>query len=379
MSKFAVRDDFLFCTGVSNFCGSAQRTFNLMWMLEMFLFSFVKRANIPEENIALVIFKKEGDKEKMNPYLSRLLELYPKIKWREAPNFSTQWYCWDLEKKRKVRYEALNKAYTMGFVHDAGWHKDYGMCMLIDADTFAFKGVNFDALPQDKTTLAAVEYIYPDKFLTELNNPPEKDPWGNDFKGIHLENLMRSVHVPEENIRKLQRGSHHLFINPKDMTHELLSAFGYYSAAIKVLAGVQGNIGCWCPEMGCYTLALATYGIDHEITHQREASFGAVREDEQCPEGSMVHYGFKQVFAGNDWWGKDKYNVETPFDEKHLDYARERMVEGKFDEERTFFRYVTEVAEEYTIERDFEEFERHWNENNPPLKESGYNYTWETP
>ena len=379
MSKFAVRDDFLFCTGVSNFCGSPERTFNLMWLLEMFLFSFVRKGNIPEENIALVIFKKEGDKEKMNPYLSRLLELYPNIKWREAPNFSTQWYCWDLEEKRKVRYEALNKAYVMGFVHDAGWHKDYGMCMLIDADTFAYKGVNFDALPWDKTSLASVGYIFPDKFLSNLNEPPEKDAWGNEFKGIHLENLMRSVHVPEENIRKLQLGSHHLFINPRDMSSQLLSAFGYYSAAIKVLSGISGNIRTWCPEMGCYTVALATYGIDHEVTEAREASFGAINDDAPCPEGTMVHYGFTNCFAGNDWWGKSQFNKDTPFDEKHLDYARERMVEGQFDEERTYFRYVIEASSAYDIVRDFEDFKLHFEENNPPLRESGYNYTWATP
>ena len=55
------------------------------------------------------------------------------------------------------------------------------------------------------------------------------------------------------------------------------------------------------------------------------------------------------------------------------------MVEGQFDEERTYFRYVIEASSAYDIVRDFEDFKLHFEENNPPLRESGYNYTWATP
>ena len=325
------------------------------WMLELFLYSLVRKGGVEEEDICVTFYVSDLKDPYYSTYYKNIFSLFPQVKIALSVDigFNPMYQTMD---RGPQEYCAINKSSALIPVYKKGYHLDYDMIALVDMDCYMFGEAAWDEYPT-VTTLTNYPTLDPyhscqitsglegqEHFTDEF-----VDIWGNPWKGVNLIDLMRSIYVPEANIHKIKAGSYNVFIHRDDFTEEVVTGFHYFTIALKSLIAAAGHPFIWQAEMGAYPLALAAYGVDYEVSDAVEINDCPYHRD-VVPEGTLCTYafdGFSQ--SSGSRWNKLQYMDFTPFEDHRT--IHEGLEMSKCDAERAFYEYCREIQINHKIER----------------------------
>jgi len=343
----------LWCVDIST--AKMDRIIYRGWMLELFLYSMVRKGGVEEEDICVTFYVSDLKDPYFSTYYKNIFSLFPKVKIALDLDigFSPMYQTMD---RGPMDYCAINKSSALISVYKQGYHVGYDMIALLDMDCYMFGEAAWDRYPTvtTLTTYPTMDAYNSCKFTSGLQGQEEftddfVDIWGNPWRGLNLIDLMRSIRVPESNIEKIKAGSYNIFIQQEDFTEEVVFGFHYFTIVIKSLIAAAGHPFVWQAEMVAYPLALAAYGVDYEVSDAVEINDCPYHRD-VVPEGTFCTYafdGFSQ--SSGSRWNKLRYLDSTPFvDELTINAGLE---ESKCDAERAFYEYCREIQNNHKIER----------------------------
>ena len=326
------------------------------WMLELFLYSMVTKGGVNEEDICVTSYVTDLDNPYMPDYFNKIFSLFPRVKI--AFDLDVGWNpIYKTMDNGPEEYCAINKSSALIAVYRNGYHAGYDMVALLDLDCFMYGKAAWDRYPTE-TTLTWYPSCEPKRAvsltsgLTGLGEGSEGDPidiWGNKYDGIDMTDIMRAIRVPEVNIQKIKAGSYNVFIAADDFTEELVYGFQYFTIALKALLAAAGHAHVWQAEMSAYPLAMASYGVDYDVSDDVEIN-DIPWHRTLIPEGTLLTYAFNNISSyGGSIWNKLNYMESTPFSDKWtIDKGLELATS---DAERTFYEYLREIWVGHLIER----------------------------
>ena len=344
----------LWCVDIST--ANLDRIIYRGWMLELFLYSLVRKGGVKEEDICVTFYVSNLKDPFFSTYYQNIFSLFPQVKVALDLDigFSPMYHTMD---RGAEGYCAINKSSALISVYREAYHVGYDMIALLDMDCYMFGKAAWDRYPTETTltTYPGMDAYRSCKHTSGLEGQEPftdvfKDIWGNPWEGINLIDLMRSIRVPESNIEKIKAGSYNIFIHKDDFTEEVVTGFHYFTIAIKSLIAAAGHPFVWQAEMVAYPLALAAYGVDYKISEEVEINDCPYHRD-VIPEGTFCTYafdGFSQ--SSGSKWNKLRYMESTPF----LDVS---TIEGGLklsnsDAERAFYEYCKEISIKHNIKRE---------------------------
>jgi len=324
-------------------------------MLELFLYSMVRKGGVKEEDICVTCYVSDLENSFMPNYFKSIFSLFPGVKVATDIDigFSPMYQTMD---RGPMDYCAINKSSALIALYKYGYHIGYDMIALLDMDCYMFGEAAWDRYPT-VTTLTDYPGISAHsacKWTSGLEGQQEftddfRDIWGNLWNGLNLIDLMRSIRVPEANIEKIKSGSYNIFIHKDDFTEEVVFGFQYFTIAVKSLIAAAGHPFVWQAEMVAYPLTLAAYGVDYEISKEVEINDCPFHR-EVVPEGTLCTYAFEgfSQSSGSEW-NKLRYMESTPFeDDRTIDAG---LISSNSDAERAFYEYCREININHQIER----------------------------
>ncbi|HIB83848.1 MAG TPA: hypothetical protein EYO59_04390 [Chromatiaceae bacterium] len=344
----------LWCVDIST--AQPDRILYRGWQLELFLFSMIEKGKINPEDICVTCYSQNLDFD-LPLYYEKIFSIHPRVKIaREIDiGFSPLYHTID---RGPNDYCAINKSSALIPVYKNSFHHNYDVIALLDLDAFMFGRANYDAYPTT-TTLTDYPPIEPKTFCRITSglqgqeafiDPSHlKDIWGNPWNGINMMKIMEAINVPKGNREKIKAGSYNIFIGHDDFTEELVYGFQYFTIALKALCAAAGHPFIWQAEMGAYPLALASYGIDYEISDAVEIN-DCPWHQKVVPEGTLCTYafdGFSSESGSN--WNKLNYMYSTPFDDIYT--INHGLHDSNSDAERFFYECCQEIRETYRFNR----------------------------
>ena len=343
----------LWCVDIST--AKEDRIIYRGWQLELFLYSMVHKGGVPQEDICVTCYVTDLDEPDIPDYYNKIFALFPKVRvvLEIDIGFSPIYQTMD---RGPETYCAINKAAALIPVYKNSIHINYDMIALLDLDCYMYGNAAWDRYP---TTTTLTYYSCLDtktfcKLTSGLQGQEAEqnnfiDIWGNPWCGIDAIDLMRSIRVPEANIQKIKPGSYNVFIHTDDFTEELVFGFQYFTIALKSLIAAMGHPFIWQAEMGAYPLALASYGVDYDISDDVEINDCPFHRH-VVPEGTLCTYAFDGISqSSGSSWNKMNYMYSVPFDDWVM--IDRGLKESSGPAERALYEYLREVSTKHQIER----------------------------
>jgi len=321
-SHFPTSEEYLFALSVED-------SIYMLWQLELFVWSITKWGKAYEfegrrvdpENIVAVIHQRIKD-------------------------FST--YTGDGVEEGS--YVPLNKLHALGEIWNSGIYEDYKFIVLQDTDMYCYEYVNFNVIPKTTTTLASNWMI---KNYKNFGGNPDEE--GN--RGINLIGLLESLYIPQRNINKFTEGSVSLFLKKEDLTQDFVNALHYWCTILRSASKLIKKPK-WELEMPCYSLALASCGVQAETIDMREFNPGNQGEGKPgaTPPGSFIHYaygGWGPAQGDRYPFNKKDYRFEPIFDDVGALVAG--VEEAPYPHAKRFYEYCLEISETVDLDRVMEQ------------------------
>ena len=312
-----------------------------VWEGQIALFNMIHSANIDPENICCVLY---NNNDMIQHELIRHLPSSVNIVHGDDYSKTNIWKSYTRNSITKDMYTVLNKSSCIGEFYKAGLHDKFENLFLFDADSFFYNDVDYSSY-YGRTVLGYAPFIRISNMFQEEIGVIKKDAWSQEYKGIDLKTLFKSLNIPQYCIDLLiEGGTHHVFMPTNLITEKFINDLNNWSIACKTLCKIQGWTNTWIPDMVTYALSLATNNIPFEALNDKQVSYSSL-----SPNG-IVHYGFAYPFHGSRQFSKGMYYTggRSPMKESMNDILL-KINNSKSDVERYFFELVKQSKEFYKI------------------------------
>ena len=337
----------------------------LLWQLEMFLYSLTKRAGIEDKDIFLFWaspdFYSDGGVgiEPWIPsdWLQGILQAYPRMHHRYCQNFGRQ--------NRAFRflgdgnwhgkpYPGLNKWSAWIEWANAGCFNEWDEVWILEQDLWFSNKI--PAVPEGN--VVSYNWIpHKTKAFERKHNDADNDEWmkvrgfkKNSFRGQNLEDILRITGANKNKISKWKQGAVLFKFRTKDLTPKLLNDIMNYNYLLIHLMEIKHPLGQRHEtDMIAPSLALANNNIDIESIRDDRFRTDTWTQNEEIPEGTIVHYGwdFKNYpHLGVDF-GKHNYGEVAPW-QGGLASIRKWREEAKFEWVRNFFQDMLHIHADFS-------------------------------
>lgn len=398
MNKDYIKNEYLLCVNVED-------TTYMLWQLELFIWSITNNYSVNGDEFGLVdpkdilvVIILNGDS--LSNYAKNIINHYGIRYVVDHQNFGSR--------GRLIRfkgnngfgtdvYKPLNKPCSMGVIwrYIENNEEDmigYKFIVIMEADLYAYGGIDFDKFPKDKTSIAQHWIIDnwtdnkkmgTDENTGSTDEPGERNLFNKVQYNAGLTDLLKIAGVSSENIKKFVPGACIIWIKKEDFTTKLVDKTILWNQFMESLTALKTDEILYISELPIYSLALSQCGIDVEqICNEKFPEFNPGNMDKQVygkeiPIRSLIHYTYPHLWplkngpkhGDGDHFNKRCYGqkscLETDNDgnvivpNNHLlnpifNYVRD-LEEGKKSAETghqtSFFDYCLEIGKSVNIDR----------------------------
>ena len=350
--------DYLLCINVED-------TPYMLWQLELFIWSTVKNQykdyKVEPQNILAVFTLNNpgtGNLTELSTYAKSIIEYYDIKYVIDNENYGHNAGIPRCREEKfgkatlhKVGYLPINKPCSLIPIFNSDYCKDYKFIVLLEADLFAYGGINFDKFPTDKTSIA--QHWVMDQWAKggDANKPGEafdqsdiatlsdgriiddgerkRRARENDFQqGIGLKDWLETVGGDSE---KLVPGSCMIWFKKEDLTIELIDNMILWTNFIATASTLSTGKQLWTSELPCYSLALAKCNVDVEKIECMEFDPGNMSSqvhNDPIPIGSLIHYTYSEIWPLN---GSCSSDILQSGDDYTGNYSGHEAADGYFN------------------------------------------------
>lgn len=291
------------------------------WQAALFLESF--SGKLPARWQTLVVVCNNG--EPLSDELKRMLAAY-ETKFTEARNFSKA-HPLDAGSEAGSFHAALNRVEALSAA--SRYVDDDDIICLLDSDTFLYRDLNLDIMPQ-QCALPRNWHIDHEKFFSTTP--------GNDGKGINLRALLDAIGCDAE----FKPGGVNVFVTGEVAKNTKFIADCFRFAQVLFLLGrIAGLKKIWIAEMPCFALALTANHIPYDLLENQEFLVPSCVE-KSVPSGSIYHYysdpaDFGRAAFPGSKWHKQAYWQQNFLRSDYRPFLDAAVLDGATEHERYFF------------------------------------------
>jgi len=325
----------------------------LLWQLELFLYSLTKRAGIEDKDIFLFWASPDYHTDQdgpdpwiPSPWLRGIMEAYPHMHHRYSQNFGRSintyrfmgggnWY--------GKPYPGLNKWSAWIEWANADCFEPWDEVWVLEQDLW-FSG-KIPTVPEGN--VVSYNWIpHKTRAFKRTHNEKDNDEYQtvrgfkkNGFRGQNLEDILRLTGTSKQKIAKWKQGAVLFKLRTKDLKPKLLNDIMNYNYLLIHLMEIKHPNGMRHEtDMIAPSLALANNGIDIESIRDDRFRTDTWTQDEEIPEGTIVHYGweFKNYPHLNTDFGKSNFDTLAPW-QGGIANLREQRENCKYEWTKNYF------------------------------------------
>jgi Coenzyme PQQ synthesis protein D (PqqD) len=291
------------------------------WQTALFLESF--RGKLPAGWQTIVVVCNNG--EPLSDDIKQVLAAY-ETKFTEARNFAKA-HPLDAGSEAGSLHAGLNRVEALSAA--SRYVDDNDTICLLDSDTFLYRDLNLDIMPQ-QCALPRNWHIDHEKFFSTTV--------GNDGNGIKLRTLLDSIGCDAE----FKPGGVNVFVTGEIAKNAKFVADCFRFAQVLFLLGrIAGLKKIWIAEMPCFALALTANRIPYDLLENQEFLVPSCTE-KSLPIGSIYHYysdpaDFGRAAFADSKWHKHAYRWENFLRSDYRSFLAAAASESATDHEKYFF------------------------------------------
>ena len=325
----------------------------LLWQLELFLYSLTKRAGIEDKDIFLFwaspnFYSENPNKEPWIPseWLQGIMQAYPRMQHRYCQNFGRQNRAFRFFGEGNWHgksYPGLNKWSAWIEWANAGCFNEWDEVWILEQDLWFSNKI--PSVP-DGNVVSYNWIPHRTKAFERKHNDEQNDEWmkvrgfkKNGFRGQNLEDILRITGATKSKIQKWKQGAVLFKLRVKDLKPKLLNDIMNYNYLLIHLMEIKHPLGQRHEtDMIAPSLALANNNIDIESIRDDRFRTDTWTQNEEIPEGTIVHYGwdFKNYPHLGVEFGKHEFGELAPW-QGNIRKVREWREEAKFEWVKNFF------------------------------------------
>lgn len=291
------------------------------WQTALFLESF--SGKLPPGSQTLVVVCNDG--EAISDELAQILACYG-TKFAKARNHAKS-HPLDAGAEAGSHHGALNRIEALSVA--AGYADDDDIICLLDSDTFLYRDLNLEILPEG-CALPWNWHIDQTNFFSTIPD--------NGGSGIDLQKLLQAIGYNGD----FKPGGVNVFVTGAVARNKKFIADCFRFAQVLFLLGrIAGLKKVWIAEMPCFALALTANRIPYDLLRDQEFLVPSC-DERSIPKGSIYHYysdpaDFGRAAFFGSKWHKQAYRDRNFLRSDYRMFLAAATSEHATEHERYFF------------------------------------------